>query len=338
MAMAVSLRGVPAAVVVLAGVVTLAAGPPQQEPLFKSGTRTVPVYATVTDRSGRLVPDLQRDDFRITDQGRPQEITVFANTVQPISVVLMLDRSTSVLENFDLVRDAAEAFVDRLLPDDKARIGSFAARVQVDPQAFISDKDQLRQILRTELQDAGPTPLWNAVEVAMNALDDQDGRRVVLVFTDGVDSPGTIRNSNLTERDVTNHARRDDIMVYAIGLTGDIPSNAAPRAPVGGGRARGGFPGMGGRGGFGGLPPRMVHQQPDEGLGRIAAETGGGYFELDSSADLAATFTRVAEELHHQYALGFTPDKLDGKTHDLDVSLTRNGMTARARRSYVARP
>jgi hypothetical protein len=79
-------------------------------------------------------------------------------------------------------------------------------------------------------------------------------------------------------------------------------------------------------------------QKPDEGLAKIAAESGGGYFELDSTDDLGATFARVADELHRQYAMGFSPEKLDGKTHKLEVRVKRTGMTARARRSYVATP
>jgi VWFA-related protein len=77
--------------------------------------------------------------------------------------------------------------------------------------------------------------------------------------------------------------------------------------------------------------------QPDQGLPRIAAATGGGYFELTSANDLAATFARVADELHHQYALGFTPSALDGKLHSLDVRVNGEDMKVRARRSYLAR-
>jgi len=76
---------------------------------------------------------------------------------------------------------------------------------------------------------------------------------------------------------------------------------------------------------------------PDEGLPKIAAATGGGYFELTSANDLASTFARVADELHHQYALGFTPDKLDDKMHNLEVKVSGDGRTVRARKRYLAR-
>ena len=78
-----------------------------------------------------------------------------------------------------------------------------------------------------------------------------------------------------------------------------------------------------------------MSDKPDEGLPKIAAETGGGYFELTSADDLSATFARVAEELHHQYVLGFTPIVLDGKTHKLEVRV-KGGNIARARKSYLA--
>ena len=98
----------------------------RQQP-FKSGARTVAVYATVTDAGGRLVPDLTRDDFEIYDNGKLQPVSVFASDIQPITIVVMLDRSGSMRANNRLVEAAGEAFVERLLPADKARIGSFAA-------------------------------------------------------------------------------------------------------------------------------------------------------------------------------------------------------------------
>ncbi len=98
---------------------------------------------------------------------------------------MLLDRSTSMRGNFELVEKAAEAFVEVMLPADKARIGSFSDRIQVDPRDFTADHGELLNILRTELQFDGPTPLWNAVNVGITDLLHQQGRRVVLVFTDG---------------------------------------------------------------------------------------------------------------------------------------------------------
>jgi VWFA-related protein len=296
---------------------------------YKAGIRTVAVYATVTSAEGRLVPDLPRDAFTVFDEGKKQDLSLFANDIQPITLVMLLDRSGSMRTNFTLVEQAAEQFVADMLPADKARIGSFSDRIQVDPREFTSDHDALVGILRTELQQAGPTPLWNAVNVGITALLHQQGRRVILVFTDGVDQPlnGALNNSL---KDVMKRAEEEDVMVYAIGLAGQ-------NAPFRQGSGGGGRMGRGGFGGYGGGPSRPS-EKPDPGLPKIAAATGGGYFELTSADDLPSTFKRVADELHHQYMLGFAPAVLDGKMHALKVQLASPELTARARRSYLARP
>ena len=303
-----------------------------QEPTYKIGNRTVAVYATVSGPDGRLVSDLPRDVFAIDDNGRRQDITLFASTIQPITAVVLLDRSGSMRANFRLVERAAARFVDALQPADRARIGSFSNRIQIDPRDFTSDHGELLTILKSELQPEGPTPLWNAIYVGITALLHQQGRRVVLVFTDGMDSPETSAVNSL--KTVMKYAEEEDVMVYAIGLApagvgGAGSSGGGPGVP---GRGRGGF---GGRGQPGAFAP--VADKPDEGLPKIAAATGGGYFELTSANDLASTFTRVADELHHQYALGFTPSVLDGKMHSLEVRVTGEGMKERARKSYLAR-
>lgn len=324
-------------VMVAAGAVAVAA----QQATFKGAVRTVAVYATVTEPGGRLVPDLSRDTFSVDDNGTPQDLTVFANDLQPITVVMMIDRSGSMRSQFELVQQAAEQFVGELRPGDKARIGSFSNRIQVDPRTFTSDKDELIGILRRELQEEGPTPLWNAVNVGITALLHEEGRRVILVFTDGMDEPLNPGPNSSTLRDVMKRAEAEDVMVYAIGLAG---TSAPPRAFGGQGRGRGGW----GGGGFGGGPygrgggrgrgsgPGTGVGKVDPGLAKIAEATGGGYFELTGTDDLGATFRRVAEELHHQYLLGFTPKVLDGKTHRLAVRVKHEGLTVRARRTYLA--
>src|SRR5262245_20891213 len=103
----------------------LVAATQTQPPTFVAGTRTVAGYATVTNAQNRLVTNLTRDDFAIDDNGKRQTLTVFANDIQPITLVMLLDRSGSLKRNYDLEERAAEAFVREMLPADKARIGSF---------------------------------------------------------------------------------------------------------------------------------------------------------------------------------------------------------------------
>jgi len=323
-------------VLFLASLGAPSAAPQTQPPSFTAGTRTVAVYATVTNARGRLETDLSRDDFKIDDDGKRQDLTLFSNDVQPITVVMLLDRSGSMKPNFDLEERAAEAFVGAMGPADKARIGSFATRIQVDPDEFTSDHGTLLKILRNELQEDGPTPLWNAVDIGIDKLLVEQGRRVVLVFTDGVDMPLNFSNHNKSLKDVMKRAEEQNVMVYAIGLAGQ---NGAPAALRGipdplGRSGGGGFDGRRGGGSSGGGGLQM--EKPDEGLPKIAAATGGGYFELTSARELPTTFARVANELHHQYALGFTPEKLDGKMHDLTLHLSQPDLMARARKRYLA--
>jgi VWFA-related protein len=343
----VPMRALAVIVSVMAVGAALAAAQETAGPTFKAGNRTVAVYATVTGADGRLAANLTREAFSILDNGRRQDLSLFSSDLQPITVVMLLDRSGSMRGNFALVQKAAEEFVQVMRADDKARIGSFSNGIQVDPRDFTSDKDELLNILRTELQAEGPTPLWNAVNVGITALLHQQGRRVVLVFTDGMDSPMNLTSHNSSLKDVMKRAEEEDVMVYAIGLAPSTSGSRGGYGHHGGGFPRGGGGGFGGgfgRGGFGrgggGYPPRPqapAADHPDEGLAKLAGVTGGGYFELTSTSDLAATFSRVADELHRQYALGFTPDKLDGKMHTIEVRVAGDGMAARARRSYLAR-
>jgi VWFA-related protein len=228
----------------------------------------------------------------------------------------MLDRSGSMRGNVRLVEQAAEEFVRRLRPEDKARIGTFAERIDIQPEGFTSDQEALLSVLRPDRLVTGPTPLWNALDEAVAALRGQEGRKVVLVFSDGGDAPVGLKNRSIV--DVMRSAQQDDVMVYAIGLQTTIL------------RGRSG-------GGVGGLTGAMTSIRPDPGLATIADDTGGGYFELTKADDLGSTFARVAEELHRQYALGFEPLKLDDKVHKLDVRLTQKGMKVRARKEYFAR-
>jgi Ca-activated chloride channel family protein len=299
----------------------LVAAPSARQAQFRSGASNVAVYATVTNAAGGIVTDLDRDQFEVYDDGEPQTISIFANDVQPITMVMMLDRSISMVGNFQVVARGAREFVDRLLPGDKARIGSFSDRVQVDPREFTSDKRTLRRILETELQPPGPTPLWNAISVGMTALLHQEGRRVVLVFTDGLDQPfGGMHN--MTLHDIVKRSEEENVMVYAIGLAATVPYGYNP------------FPNLGNTGR--GAPAPRPTDRPDPGLQTLAAASGGGYFELTRAQDLTLAFARIADELHRQYLLGFVPQKLDGKSHKLEVRLKTNGLKVRARRSFLA--
>jgi Ca-activated chloride channel family protein len=286
--------------VVLTVILAAAVAARAQAPTFKAATRTVPIYATVVDAQGRLVPDLAKEDFDILDENKPQDIDLFLNEVQPITVVVMLDTSASMTGNLKLLTLAAEQFLLRLLPEDQGRVGAFNDKIQFASD-FTSNRDSLVAALK-DLDFGNPTRLYDAIDASITELRAFEGRRVVLVFTDGDDT-----GSRVGSGDVLDRAREQEVMIYAIGLQTDYFNGVA-----------------------------RVRTKPDRSLRRLADETGGGYFELEKTADLAPTFTRVAQELHSQYVLGFTPRQLDGKIHKLAVRVKRAGLTARARKSYLA--
>ena len=274
----------------------------QDQPIFKSSVRTVPIYATVVDAGGRLAPDLERGDFSILDNGKPVELSLFSNESQPFWAVVMLDTSASMTANLKLLNRAAEQFLLRLLPVDRAQVGAFNDKIQLSG-TFTNNRDELIGALN-DLYFGNPTRLNDGIAAGLDALQGIDGRRVVIVFTDGEDT-----SSRLGFKSVMERARDEEVMVYSIGLESEY---------------------------FNGV--RVVRSRPSRDLKKISDETGGGYFELLKTADLAPTFTRVAQELRSQYLIGFAPATLDGKVHKLEVKVGRPGMTVRARKSYLAAP
>jgi VWFA-related protein len=297
----------------------------QQRPSFGTTTRTVAVYATVTDAQGRLAPDLTRDDFEVDDNGVKQELTVFSNDVQPITGIMLLDRSGSMKPNLDLEVRAAETFVHGMLAEDRLRIGNFGRDIVIEPDDFTADRDALFKVLHGDLQRDGPTPLWNAIDRAIDKLLLEKTRRVVVALSDGVDEPLDFSGHAKSMKDEMKRAEDNDIMIYAVGMEGLAPTQQQRATQGFGGRVM--------------MPQRHnepLMQRPDEGMAKIAAATGGGYFELTSAGDLLGKFDRVIDELHHQYALGFVPQKLDGKLHELTVKANKPGYTVRARKRYLA--
>ena len=286
--------------VFLAAVALTASLAAQQK--IKVATNSVPVYVTVTDPEKRLVPDLAQEDFEILDNTKMQTINVFENKPVPITTIVMIDTSGSMTGNLDFVKQGVEQFLLRLLPDDKAQVGEFSDKIKFHPGDFIDNRDRLIYLLKNDLDFGYPTRLWDASDESLARLEPMPGRKVLVLFTDGDDTASKTGLSKVMDR-----AREKDIMVYGVGFVSEY------------------FNGQ-----------QRVRSSPDRGLKKLAEDTGGGYFELKRTADLNETFTRVAQELHSQYVLGFSPEALDGKIHKLDVRVKRAGMTTRARKTYVA--
>jgi Ca-activated chloride channel family protein len=304
--------------IVAVSVFATGAAPPQQ-PIFRGTSDAVRVFVTVTDRDGRLITTLQREDFEIRDEGKPQPITLFDNTPQPVRLIVMLDVSGSMEGNLSLLRAASEQLFARLAPTDVARVGTFGRDVVISPE-FTRDANALRRALPTAIAPDAPTPLWRAVDEAMDKFAEEgEGRSVILVLSDGKDSgPTSFGQRFVSQAEVIDRARNQDVMVYGIGIRS---RRARPAGPIGPGD----------------LQAALMADLPDPGLAIVAEQTGGGYLEIRPNQDLGEAFARVADELHSQYLLGFAPPKRDGKVHDIDVRVVnQKGLKPRARKSYVA--
>jgi len=292
----------------------------QQQPVFRGGSAAVRVYVTVTDKSGKIATGLAQDNFEVRDEGKPQPITQFDNSPQPIRLIVMLDVSTSMEGNIELLRVASAQLYSRLLQEDVARLRTFGKQIVIS-ESFTNDRSQLEAALPTMIAPDAPTPLWEGIDQAIGSFGDADGtRKVILVLSDGKDTgPLSFRMRHpVSQAEVIDRARQTDVMIYGVGMR----SRTTHRPPMGGGP--------------GGLQAALLADMPDPGLARVAEESGGGYIEIRFGQDLASSFAAVADELHTQYLLAFAPPKRDGKVHDISVRVDQGGLKARARKSYVA--
>ncbi len=169
----------------------------EQQPVFRASVRTVPVYATVLDANRRLVPDLEQADFSVLDNGKPADIALFSSEPQPFTAVVMLDTSASMTANLKLLNRAAEQFLLRLLPVDRAQVGAFNDKIQMSGE-FTNNRDELIADLN-DLYFGNPTRLNDAIGASLDALKGVDGRRVVLVFTDGEDTSSRTKFSTVLD-------------------------------------------------------------------------------------------------------------------------------------------
>jgi Ca-activated chloride channel family protein len=287
----------------------------QQQQVFRSGVNTVGIYVTVTE-SGELVRNLTKSDFEVLDNGRVQDLTVFSTALQPITAILLVDTSASMALTLDLARQAAEQFIIRMMPGDQARVGNFSDRINLG-RPFSGDRDRVLRAFTEDLQIGNPTRLWDAINQTMEAFGEVGGRRVVVLFTDGQDTASTMDG-----RTVLDRARSGDVMIYSVQIRSRVRPDLEWEILGSGANVQ--------------SRNRRGDPTPTQVLRGLAVQTGGLHFTLNQNDDVNATFTQVATELHQQYLLGFAPQLLDGKVHELAVRVKNPKFDVRARRWYVA--
>jgi VWFA-related protein len=324
---------------------------------------TMPV--TVRDKHGAIVSNLTKDDFSLTEDGRPETIKYFNHdTNLPLNLGLLVDTSMSQRNVLDDERTASQHFLDQMLTDAKDRAFVIQFDREVDLVADLtSDKGKLRtainqlgapQFQRTSSDDTsdsgqghhryggGGTTLYDAIYLASNeVMKQQKGRKAIIVLTDGVD-----RGSRETLNSAIEAAQRADVEVYALYYKGEESHNNGGGFPgggrrggwgyPGGGYPGGGYPGGGGRGGQG-PQSQTPHVDGKKVLEQICSQTGGHMFEVTKKVTADQIYSIIAEEMRTQYILGYTPDKSsDTGYHKIALTLKKKDVTVQTREGYYA--
>jgi len=340
--------------------------PPLSPSTISVETKLVTVYATVRNKHGKIVANLNKEDFVLDEDGQPQTISHFVrDTDVPLTLGLLVDTSYSQRGSLEDERKASYTFLDHMLGDkDRAFLIHFDREVEL-----LEDLTTSRPKLQAALQllDASPrdtsddddqasghrhggTLLYDAIYLASDELmKKQQGRKALFVLSDGVD-----RGSKKTLEEAVEAAQRADTSVYSIlfpGVEEEHPREHHAGGGHGGWGMGGGWPGGGGGwpGGGGGAPgggggggggghryPEESHEDGKKVLDRISTQTGGRMFEVAKKMPIDQIYAAIEEELRNQYSLGYSPSPADTGAGYHKIRLTTNNkeLSVQARDGY----
>lgn len=263
--------------------------------------RAVALDVLVTDREGRFVSGLRRGDFRVLEQGVPQELSFFSAGRTPVTIVVLLDSSASVRSDMLSIQKAAHRFIKKLASGDRARIGFFHDEVVFGPR-FTDDMSEHSAMIN-QMRPQRSTHLYDALVESLQKLERVPDRKALLVFSDGED-----QGSRTSMEGALEAARQSDVSVYAVGILG--------------------WSAEGGRH----TNERLLEQ--------IARLTGGRAFFPGNEKRMQRAFDRIRDEIHHQYRMGYVPSSGGegaGEWREIQVELTRRrDLVVRCRRGYYA--
>lgn len=323
----------------------------QQGFRFKSGVELINVTATVTDRSGRFVSGLRREDFRVFEDGAPVEVTHFSAERTPVSLGIVLDTSGSMAgEKIESARTAIFNFLQALPdPDDEFFLYRFTA-VSDLVHDWTRDREAVARTLN-RVRAVGGTAMYDALaEAVPHAQSGRNRKKAIVVISDGNDT-----NSQLDAGTIRQLVRQTEVLVYAIGIDSNAPDTldrsvpppiVRPPVPIP-------FPLPGGRGlpapvpvpGWPGSRGRVITRggagDPVNvaALREITDDSGGRTEVIRDPRELGPATARIADELSRQYYLGYpSPGHRDGRWHSIDVEVRDRSLHVRARRGYVAPP
>lgn len=289
----------------------LPASGPGQVLSFSVRSDLVVFSATAVDGKGRPVTNLRREDFRVYDEGRAQAIAHFHGGLGlPARVLILLDASGSMAQDrVANARQAASQLLHALSPQDEVALAGFDSRYW-GVVAFTRDRQSVRRGLES-ITPFGSTALHDALDKgARDIASHGEGRRAVVVLTDGIDT-----SSQKSAEEVIARSRALDVPIYAVSVVSPLDDPASPS--------------------FLGKKDKGVARAAAETLARYAELSGGAAFRVSNVAGLRIAAEQIATELKHQYRLGWDPSQGPSRFRRVVVSTTRRGVTVRTRSGYV---
>ena len=291
-------------------------------------TNLVSIPVSVRDRKGHSITGLKREDFKIFESAAPQEIAHFASIEQPFSVVLLIDTSGSTQIRLKDIQASAIAFVEQLRPNDRVLPITFGNEVVALLPDLTSDRESLRTAIRNTRTDVkksstgqtvkiqgktyavayAGTRLYDAVHVSSELFELVQGRKAIILFTDGFDSASQVATLTSTLKQV----EKRDAIVYAVQYC-----NACDFRDV--------------------MSRRFPMVQANNYLEHLAEKTGGRFYRAKDMKRIAQAFTSIAEELRQLYSLGYYPSRQvePGVVREIAVKVNRHDLVVRERKTYT---
>jgi len=316
--------------------------------VVRINTAFVTVPVSVLDRQGRFVPNLDKKDFKVFENGVEQPIAFFEPTEKPFTVALLLDTSASTRFHLWEIKEAAIAFAKQLRPQDRVLVVTFSDEVLLLTEAT-NDLNVVSTVIDVNTNPGSSTRLYDAVNLVVNErLNKIQGRKAIVLFTDGVDTSSYMASYESTLRE----AEELDALIYPI----QYDTTDYMRAMQGGGSVT--VTTTVNNGPFGGSSSsRQVYGVPNNGqplpgtskedydranqyLLSMAERTGGRIHKANDMTQLTQAFSSIAEELRRQYSIGYYPQNGAAQPDDrrqIKVSVDRSNVAVRARNSYLRR-
>jgi VWFA-related protein len=321
--------------------------------VLRVNTSLVTVPVTVMDRQGRFIPDLQRGDFRVFENGVEQPVAYWEPADKPFTVALLLDTSPSTQFHLWQIKEAAIAFAKQLRPQDRVLIVSFNDQVLLLTEVT-NDMQVVSAVVEQNANMGNATRLYDAVHLVIKErLNNIKGRKAIVVFTDGVDTASYQANYASTIREVEEL----DALIYPIqydttdylramqgagqGSTTVVTTTSSGPFGMGTTTSRVTYSGPKVTGPNGGPLPGATQADYDKAnqyLKELADKTAGRLYHANDTTQLADAFSRIAEELRRQYSLGYYPQSGDVSSaarREIKVRVNRPNMAVKARESYV---